>query len=101
MALAPSSGSRPACAATPSTSTEKRPTPLRAVLSLPDGPSEGSRTNTRSATRARRRMCRADSLLPTSSSELMKTTGVTAGSRPSSRSARRAKTICTSPPFMS
>src|SRR5215211_4869033 len=76
MALAPLPGSNPACAASPSTTTEKRPTPLRAVLSLPDGPSEGSRTNTRWTARPRRRMYRVDSRLPTSSSELTKTTAL-------------------------
>ena len=64
--------------------TAKRPTPLRAVLSFPDGPSEGSMTNALSATRARRRMWRVDSWLPTSSSELTKTMGVTVGFRPRS-----------------
>ena len=36
-------------------------------------------------------MCRVDSLLPTSSSELTKTIGVTVGSRPSSRSALKGE----------
>ncbi len=46
-------------------------------------------------------MIERESMLPISSSVLTRTTGVAAGVRPSSYSARSAKTISTSPPFMS
>ena len=97
MALAPASGSSPACAARPRTVISKRPTPFRAVLISPEGP----RISARSTRFASRRTWRTESGLPTSSSAFTKTTGVTSGSSPSARKVRRAKTICVRPPFMS
>ena len=91
IALAPFPGSRPACAAFPRTVIEKLPTPLRAVLRSPSGPSEGSSTKQRSALRAKRMITRVDSWLPISSSELMKNTGVTGkSSAPTAASASMA-----------
>ena len=59
--------------------TVNRPTPFRVVLRRPSGPREGSRTKTRFIIRARRLICRVDSRLPISSSELANTTGTTLG----------------------
>src|SRR5579864_4316509 len=100
-ALAPRSGSRPACAARPRTVTVNWPTPLRPVFSLPSGPSDGSSTNTRRTRRASRRTQRVDSPLPISSSELTNSSGTAGGSSRSSRRARSANSACTKPPFMS
>ena len=79
----------------------KPPDAFRAVLSLPANPNAGSRMKARAARRASRRINGVDSGLPISSSELITTTQSAAGGISSSASARRAKIICTNPPFMS
>jgi len=101
IALTPRSGSSPACAARPLMVIVYLPTPLRAVFNAPAGPSDGSRIRARSAARASRVMCGAESRLPISSSELRNTIGTTDMERPRASIARSANTSSASPPFMS
>ena len=89
MALAPSVGSSPACAATPLTSMSKNPTPFRAVLSAPL--ELGSKTSTAAASAQVLSIVGRELGLPTSSSPLRSNRTGGRG-RSNSSSARRDQT---------
>ncbi len=95
-AFTPRSGSRPACAALPSTSTAYQDVPLRAVFRAES--TEGSRTSTASACMIASAIRARDACEPISSSVVRSMPTPLSSVRPARASAAQP---CTTPAFMS